>query len=67
MRTQFSSRRGLGCLRVAMEHDLCKNIGNINVCIDFKMLKVKVPMIFLCIVGFLLPREGHYMLRIRKA
>jgi hypothetical protein len=42
-----------------MGHDLYKNIGDIYVCIDFEILKVKVPIIFLSTVGFSLPREGR--------
>jgi hypothetical protein len=32
---------------VVTEHDLYKNIGDIDVCTEFKMLKLKVPIIFL--------------------
>lgn len=39
----ISSRTGLECLALAIEHDLCTNIGIINVCKEFDMLKVKVP------------------------
>jgi hypothetical protein len=42
-----------------MEHDLYKNIGDIYVCTDFKILKVKVPIIFLGPVGFSLRRDGR--------
>jgi hypothetical protein len=45
--------------RVATEQDLFKTIGNIGVCIEFELLKVKVPIVFLGIVGFSPPREGH--------
>jgi hypothetical protein len=31
---------------VATEHDLQENIRGIKVCTDFKMLEVKVPIIF---------------------
>jgi len=44
---------------VATEHDLYKNIGAIDVCTEFEMLQVKVPIIFLGTVGFSLPREGR--------
>jgi hypothetical protein len=43
-----------------MEHDLYKNIENIYVCIDFEMLKVKVPIIFFGTQGFPARRDGHY-------
>jgi hypothetical protein len=42
-----------------MEHDLYKNIGDIYVCTDFEILKVKVPIIFLGTVGFSLRRDGR--------
>jgi hypothetical protein len=29
-----------------MEHDLYKNMGDIDVCIEFDMFEVKVPIIF---------------------
>lgn len=45
---------------MATGHDLYKNIGDIGVCTEFKMLKVKVPVIFLGTVDFSLPREGRY-------
>jgi hypothetical protein len=35
-----------------MEHDLYENMRDIDVCTEFKMLKVKVPIIFLGTVGF---------------
>ena len=44
---------------MATEHDLYKNIVDIDVCIEFEMLKVKVPIIFLGTVGFSLPRDGR--------
>jgi hypothetical protein len=44
---------------VATEHDLHKNMGDIDVYTEFEMLKVKVPIIFLGTVGFSLPREGR--------
>jgi hypothetical protein len=45
---------------VATKHDLYKNIGDIDVCIEFEMLKVKVPIIFLGTVGFSLLRDRRY-------
>lgn len=35
-----------------MECDLYNNVRDINVCTDFEMLKVKVPIIFLGTEGF---------------
>jgi hypothetical protein len=45
---------------VATEHDLYQNIGDIDVCIEFEVVKVKVPIIFLGTVGFSLRRDGRY-------
>jgi hypothetical protein len=45
---------------VATERDLYKIIGDIDVCIKFDLLKVKVPIIFLGTVGFSLRRDGRY-------
>jgi hypothetical protein len=42
---------------VATEHDLYKTIEDINIYREFKVLKVKVPINFLSIVGFLLLRK----------
>jgi hypothetical protein len=52
MRIEFSSGRGLEYLRLATEHDLYKTIGDIDVCTEFEILKVKVPIVFLGTVGF---------------
>jgi hypothetical protein len=46
---------GSECLG-ATEHDLYKNIGDVDVCIEFEMLEVKVPIISLGTVAFSLPR-----------
>ena len=37
-------------------------MGDIDVCIEFEMLKVKVPIIFLGTVGFSPLGEGRYIL-----
>jgi hypothetical protein len=37
---------------VATEYNLKENIGDIEVCTNFKMLKIKVPIIFSRHVGF---------------
>jgi hypothetical protein len=66
MQTQFSSRRGSSSSRVAIEQDLCKNIGDIDACTDFEMLKVKVPINFLGTAGFSLRREGRYCIKGQK-
>ena len=44
---------------MATEHDLYKTIRDVDMCTEFEMLKVQVPIIFLGIVGFSLLREGH--------
>ena len=59
IRTYFTSRRGLEYPRVATEYDLQKIIMCVDVCIEFKLLKVKVPIIFLGTVGFSLRRDGR--------
>lgn len=46
---------------MATEHNLYKNIGDIDVCTEFEMLKVKVPITFLGTVGFSPLREGRYL------
>jgi len=46
MQRWFSSKSSLGYLEVAIEYYLKENIGDIKVYIDFKVLKVKVPIIF---------------------
>ena len=43
---------GLECSAVAMEHDLCTNIRVIDVCTEFDMFEVKVPIIFFQHSGF---------------
>jgi hypothetical protein len=62
MRTCFSGGRGSECSGVATEHGLYKNIGDVDVCTEFEMLKVEVPIIFLGTVGFSLLRDGRYFL-----
>jgi len=45
-----------------MDADVLRDrvIANINVCIDFELIKVEVPLIFLGLVGFSTCREGRY-------
>jgi hypothetical protein len=57
MRVYFSSEISLEYLRVAVEYDLYKIIGTLNIYIEFELLKVKVLVIFLSIVGFLVHRD----------
>ncbi len=47
---------------MATEHNLYENIGDIDVCTEFEMLKVKVPIIFLGTAGFSPLREGRYII-----
>ena len=61
MRTRFSSRRGLGCLGVATEHNLLNITIDIKVCTDFKMLKVKAPIIFFGTQDFSAHRDGPFI------
>ena len=44
--TVISSAKGSGCPGVAREHNLQESIGDIAVCTDFKILEIKVPIIF---------------------
>lgn len=39
-------------MRVAIVQDLYRIIADINMCTDFELLEVKVPLIFLDMVGF---------------
>jgi len=51
---------------VITEHDLYKNIRDVDVCTEFEMRKVKVPIIFLGTVGFSLLRDGRYLIRVNE-
>jgi hypothetical protein len=53
--------RGSKCLGVAIKRDVYKESRDIDLCIDFKVLKVKVPFRFLGTVGFSPRREGRYV------
>jgi hypothetical protein len=46
MQKKKNLRRSSGCLKVVIEYNLHKDIRDIYVCVDFKILKVKVPIIF---------------------
>jgi hypothetical protein len=58
-RNVISGGSGLEYLAVATECRLYKNIGDVDVCTEFEVIKVKVPIIFLGTVGFSLPRDGR--------
>jgi hypothetical protein len=45
---------------VTIKHDLYKNIININMCVEFEIFKVEVPLIRLGTVGVSLRRDGRY-------
>jgi len=47
------------CLKVVTAYDLYKTIVNASVCVEFKLLKIKVPLIFSGMVGFPRPRDGR--------
>jgi hypothetical protein len=53
----FSSKKGLKCLGLATKHNLQENIRDIKVYIVFKILKVKVLIIFFSIKGFLVYKD----------
>jgi hypothetical protein len=57
---RFSSRMGSECPGVAIEHNVLKIIGDIKVCTDFKMLQVKVPIIFFGKPVFSARTDGRY-------
>lgn len=44
-------------------HDLYRNMGNANVCTEFRLLDVKVSIVFLATVGFSPSRDGRYILQ----
>jgi hypothetical protein len=43
-----------------MEYNLLKIIGDLKVCTDFRMLQVKVPIIFFGTPVFSARRDGRY-------
>ena len=45
---------------MATDCDLYKVLRSLNVCIEFELLKVKVPVIFLGTVGFSARGDGRY-------
>jgi len=55
----FISRRNSKYSGVAAEYNLYKIIRYIDMCIKFELLKIKVSIIFLGMVGFSLRREGR--------
>jgi hypothetical protein len=50
---------------MAIKRDLYNNIRDIDVCIAFRVLKVKVLVIFLIIKGFSLRKDKRYTLNIK--
>ena len=55
----ISSGRGLEYSRMAMEHDLYRSLGDVDMCREFDMFKVKVPIIFFGTVCFSPHRDGR--------
>jgi hypothetical protein len=55
----ISGSKGLERLDIAIEFDLCRDIGYAYVCKEFEMLEVTVPNIFLGTVGFSPCRDGR--------
>jgi len=43
-----------------MEHDLYKSLGDVDMCREFDIFKVKVPIIFFGTVGFSPHRDRRY-------
>jgi len=58
---------GLECSRVAMEYDLYKSLGDVDMCRKFDMFEVQVPIIFFGTVGFSPHRDGRYQNNARKS
>lgn len=54
----FFGKKGLECLEATV-HYLYKNITDFDVCIEFEILKVKVPVNFLGTADLSLPSEGR--------
>jgi len=48
-------------LEQVIAYNLYRVIVKINVCTDFKLLEVKVPLMFLGPVGFSTCRDGRYI------
>jgi hypothetical protein len=63
---RFSSKIGSECPRVAIEHNILKIIEDIKVCTDFKMLQVKVPIIFFGIPVFSAHKNRRYKIEIKE-
>jgi hypothetical protein len=48
------------CSRVVTDHDSCANLRDVDVCMDFEIFEVKVPINFLGTAGVSLRRDGRY-------
>jgi hypothetical protein len=55
----FLGRRDPKYLEVAIVYNLYRTMGDLNVCVEFELLKVKVPIVFLGIEGFSPRRDGR--------
>jgi hypothetical protein len=58
-RKYFLSTRASMCLRVTIKYNGCNEIREIDMCMDFEVLRAKVPFRFSDTVGFSSRREGH--------
>lgn len=51
--------RDLGCLGIAIAHDLHRTVVNIIVCAEIQLVKVKVPLMCLGTEGVSPRRDGR--------
>jgi hypothetical protein len=58
--SKFLVEWALSVQEVVTAHNLFRIIENINLCTEFGLLEVKVPIIFLGTVGFSPRRGGRY-------
>ena len=59
IRKYISSGVHLEYWALAVKHDVYTNLEDINVCTEFELFEVKVPIIFLGTVGFSARRDGR--------
>ena len=59
MRIVILDQMGPRCLGIAIALNLYKVIVNINVCTEFELFEIEVPLNFLGPVGFSTRREGR--------
>ena len=51
---------------MAVTHGLYRSIVNVDVCIEFKLLEAKVPLLFSGTVGFPPHMEGRYICTVKN-